>query len=162
MRKARFKVRDFILKSDLQSCLALLDQHNLNEKYYNQEFPVEGTQIIFKNWFKAQTKTDGATILVLCDVTKGDKVVGVSIHSKPKSCNEMFDKNLITWDIAVLDKDERGRGLATILFSEIVAREKADIEGSAMADNLMLQKFVHKFGFFIVGAFVFVGKSYKY
>ena len=158
--KGRYKVREYHEQSDLKECLRLLKQHNQNEKYYNQEFAVERTQIIFEKWFIRQSKNENSTTLVLYDATNNNKIIGVSIHSFPKQFNESLDLNIITWDIAVLDEKERGNGLTTLLFSEIIFRTQKSIEGSTMSDNLMLQKFVHKFGFFVVGTFVYLGKKY--
>jgi len=158
--KGRYKVRDYNEQTDLNECLVLIGQHNQNEKYYNQEFAVEQTQLIFEEWFRRQSNNDNSKTLVLYDASEDNKIIGLSIHSYPKQFNDSLELDLITWDIVVLDKNVRGSGLTNLLFSEIIFREKKNIEGSTMSDNLMLQKFVHKFGFFVVGTFIYLGKKY--
>lgn len=157
--KHRYRVRQYE-STDKDAVLEILGQHRKNELYYNLDLPIERTSNLFNEYFLKQSEKNPSSSLVLEDLII-NKVVGVSLHAEPKDFNSKLQKNLITWDLIVIDQNERGNGLGNLFFSHIISERKCDVELSTMSDNLQMLKFLHKLGFYKVGEFNFLYKTFE-
>lgn len=157
--KHRYRVRQYET-TDEATVLSILGQHKKNELYYNLDLPIDKTTKLFDDYFLKQSKANPSSSLVLEDLIN-KKVVGVSLHAEPKTFNSKLKKTLITWDLIVIDQNERGNGLGNLFFSHLMCEQKCDIELSTMSDNLQMLKFLHKLGFYKVGEFNFLYKTFS-
>jgi ribosomal protein S18 acetylase RimI-like enzyme len=159
--KARpgYNVRQYNITDELKA-LSILSQHRKNELYYNLDLPIDKTANLFDSYFVSQSKTNPGSTLVLEESTT-KRIVGVSLHAEPKLFNSKFEKSLITWDLIVIDQNERGKGLGNNFFNYLRNEGIQAIELSTMSDNFQMLKFLHKLGFYKVGEFNFLYKKFS-
>lgn len=147
---------DVYRDEDLEACLRLLEYHEMNEKYYNLTFPRAWTLEHFRAWFLERVV--GKAYICVCRTKVERRIVGVSVFSKV----DIWQRHLMTWDLIIIAPEARGNNLSLLLFQEQVKRCKLDVEGSVMADNLMIHNKLREVGFVEVLSFVFLERMFPH
>lgn len=147
---SKYKVEEYSLKHK-NFVKHLIQQHEKNEDFYDIELEKKKTQDNFWNWFIKHNESENVTTLVLRD-KESNSFVGFSCYSKEPSFSMIFKLNLITRDLTIIRSEYYGKGLANILFSEIMDREQKNVELKLLSNNYSAIRFNHFNGFKIVSS----------